>query len=64
MTDQKWIALLSFLVTVLTLLSGFGPLAAYGDWFKLAGAIIAAFVGAWFGVPNVAQALRVRAAKK
>lgn len=63
MTDAKWVALLSFIVTALALLSAFPPLAQYADWFKLAAALVSAFVGAWFGVKPVYQASRAKAAK-
>ena len=60
MTDEKWIALLSFFVTALTLASTFPPIAQYADWFKLAAALLSAFIGAWFGV----KPARASAAKK
>lgn len=60
MTDERWIALLSFLVTALTLISAFPPAAAYADWFKLAAALVSAFVGAWFGVKPAVQSARAK----
>ncbi len=58
MTDERWIALLSFLVTALTLVSAFPPAAQYAEWFKLAAVLVSAFVGAWFGVKPAVQAAR------
>ncbi len=56
MTDQKWIALLGFVVTALGILGAFGPLAQYSEYFNLGAALVGAFVAAWFGVRPVYQA--------
>lgn len=55
MTDEKWIALLGFLVTACGILSTFPPLAQYSAWFVLAASLIGAFLGSWFGVKPAYQ---------
>ena len=62
MTDQKWIALLGFLVTACGLLAVFPPLVQYSQWFSLIGALIGAFVAAWFGIKPAIAASRAKAA--
>jgi len=56
MTDEKILALLGFLIFACGILATFPPLAAYGQWFTLAGALVGAFISAWFGVKPIVQA--------
>jgi phosphatidylglycerophosphate synthase len=58
MSDEKWIALLSFVIFVLGLLAVFPPLAQWAQWLTLAASLVAGFVSYWFGVKPI------RAAKK
>lgn len=62
MTNEKWIALLSFGVFALNLLSGFAPLAALKDWFILASALMGGFTSYWFGVRPIRQAIKSKQA--
>lgn len=67
--DQKRDAIKTALVVlfgVLMLLSAFGPLAQYREWFLLAAGCVSIVAGAVFGVtltPPAQQVRNVRAAK-
>ena len=56
LTDEKILALLGFLIFAFGILATFPPLAQYSEWFTLAGALVGAFISAWFGVKPIVQA--------
>ncbi len=56
MTDQKWIALLGFIVAACSILAAVPQLAEYAWVVNLIGALVAAFIAAWFGVRPTLQA--------
>jgi uncharacterized membrane protein YbaN (DUF454 family) len=64
MTNEKWIALLGFVVTALGILGAFGPLAEYSAYFNLIAALVGAFMAAWFGVKPIYQQRKRDAAFK
>jgi uncharacterized membrane protein YbaN (DUF454 family) len=64
MTDEKWIALLGFLIAACGILGTFAPLADYSAWFNLAATLLGAFMAAWFGVKPTYQARKERIASE